>query len=259
VSLGRISIVVMNVFREVIRDRVLYLIGVFALLMVAAAALLPEVAAGTEDKILQDLGLAAIALLSLVIAVFVGTGLVNKEIEKRTVFVLIAKPVSRVEFVIGKHLGLTLVLAVLVAAMTLIYLAILGFYQVPYPLGSTLLAAVYLLLELSLITAVAILFGVFTSSLLATLLTFAVYLMGHFSRDLVALGNLSENPSIQRVTQSLYLVLPDLSRLDLKNQAVYGSAALPSPLMLLGHAAYGLLYTVLLLAIASLIFSRREF
>jgi ABC-type transport system involved in multi-copper enzyme maturation permease subunit len=100
---------------------------------------------------------------------------------------------------------------------------------------------------------------VFTSSLLATLLTFAVYLMGHFSRDLVALGNLSENPSIQRVTQALYLVLPDLSRLDLKNQAVYGSAALPVPMELLGHAAYGLLYTVLLLAIASLLFSRREF
>ncbi|MBD1871441.1 ABC transporter permease [Cyanobacteria bacterium FACHB-471] len=258
-SLGRILVVAINVFREVIRDRVLYLIGVFALLFVAAAALLPEVAAGTEDKILQDLGLAAIALLSLVIAVFVGTGLVNKEIEKRTVFVLIAKPISRVEFIIGKHLGLTMVLAVLVSAMTLIYLAVLGFYQVPYPLSSTLLAAVYLLLELSLIIAVAILFGVFTSSLLATLLTFAVYLMGHFSRDLVALGNLSENPSIQRVTQALYLILPDLSRLDLKNQAVYGSAALPVPLDLLGHAAYGLLYTVLLLAIASLLFSRREF
>lgn len=258
-SLGRILVVAINVFREVIRDRVLYLIGVFALLFVAAAALLPEVAAGAENKILQDLGLAAIALLSLVIAVFVGTGLVNKEIEKRTVFVLIAKPISRVEFIIGKHLGLTMVLAVLVSTMTLIYLAVLGFYQVPYPLSSTLLAVVYLLLELSLITAVAILFGVFTSSLLATLLTFAVYLMGHFSRDLVALGNLSENSSIQRVTQVLYLVLPDLSRLDLKNQAVYGVAALPAPVELLGHAVYGLLYTVLLLAIASLLFSRREF
>jgi ABC-type transport system involved in multi-copper enzyme maturation permease subunit len=259
VRLGRILVVAVNVFREVIRDRVLYLIGVFALLFVAAAALLPEVAAGTEDKILQDLGLAAIALLSLVIAVFVGTGLVNKEIEKRTVFVLIAKPISRVEFIVGKHLGLTVVLAVLVAAMMLIYLAVLSFYQVPYPLGSTLLAAVYLLLELSLITAVAILFGVFTSSLLATLLTFAVYLMGHFSQDLVELGNLSENPGIQRVTQALYLVLPDLSRLNLKNQAIYGSAALSAPLELLSHAAYGLLYTVLLLAIASLLFSRREF
>jgi ABC-type transport system involved in multi-copper enzyme maturation permease subunit len=100
-------------------------------------------------------------------------------------------------------------------------------------------------------------FGVFTSSLLATLLSFGVYLMGNLSPDLVQLGNLSRNPSIQALTQGLYLVLPDLSRLNLKNDAIYG--LLPSPLTLLGNGLYGLLYTVLILAIAILIFSRREF
>ncbi|MBE9180733.1 ABC transporter permease [Oculatella sp. LEGE 06141] len=259
VSLSRIGVIATNVFREVIRDRILYLVGFFALLLIAATALLPEVAAGNEAKITRDLGLAAISLLGLVIAVFVGTGLVNKEIEKRTVYVLIAKPISRIEFVVGKHLGLTAVLAVLILAMTAIYIGVLTAYQIAYPLSSILLASLYILLELALITAVAILFGVFTSSLLATLLTFAVYLMGHFSRDLVALGNLADNPTIQRVTQSLYLVLPDLSRFDLKNQAVYGVQLLPSPTELVGSAAYGLLYIVLLLAIAVAVFSRREF
>lgn len=255
----RAGVIAANVFREVIRDRVLYLIGVFALGLMAAAQLLPQVAAGTEGKMLLDLGLAAIGLLGLVIAIFVGTTLVNKEIEKRTVYVLIAKPVSKLEFIVGKHLGLSAVLAVLLTAMTLIYLAVLTFQKVPVPLGSILLSVLFNFLELSLMTAVALLFGVFTSSLLATLLSFAVFLMGHFSRDLVTLGSLSKNPMVERVTQALYLLLPDLSRLNLKNEAVYGANLLPQPLDLLSSAVYGVIYTVLVLTIAYLIFSRREF
>jgi ABC-type transport system involved in multi-copper enzyme maturation permease subunit len=253
----RVLVITANVFREVIRDRVLYLIALFALFLAACTRLLPEIAAATEDKMLLDVGLAAMNLLGLVIAVFVGTGLVNKEIEKRTVLVLVAKPVSRTEFIVGKHLGLSAVLAVLVAAMTVLYMAILSFSQVAYPVGSILVSSLYLFLQLSLITAVAIAFGVFTSSILATLLTFAVYLMGNFSHDLVALGKLSKNPAIESMTRNLYLVLPDLSRLDLKNQAIYGQ--LPAVDVLFSNAGYGLLYTILLLAIASLVFSQREF
>jgi ABC-type transport system involved in multi-copper enzyme maturation permease subunit len=258
-NVGRVSVIATNVFREVIRDRFLYLIGFFAILFVAASTLVPYVSASTENQILADLGLATIGILSLVIAVFVGTGLINKEIEKRTVFVLIAKPISYSEFIVGKHLGLSAVLAVLVLAMTAIYAIVLSVYRIPYPIGSILIATFYQFLELSLITAVAILFGVFTSSLLATLFTFAVYLMGHLSRDLLSLGNLAKNETIQQVTQGMYLVLPDLERLNLKNQAVYGVELLPQPLELLANAAYGVFYTVLLLAIAIVIFSRRQF
>ncbi|MBF2086178.1 ABC transporter permease subunit [Thermoleptolyngbya sp. C42_A2020_037] len=258
-NLGRVWVIAVNVFREVIRDRILYLLGVFAIALVAIAALLPEVAAGTELKILLDVGLAAIGLTGLVIAIFVGTGLVNKEIEKRTVYVLIAKPVSKAEFILGKHLGLSAVLAVLVAAMTLIFVTVVSFYRAPFPLASLLIAALFQFLELSLMVAVAILFGVFTSSLLAIALTVGIYLMGHFSRDLVSLGNLSQNPVMERITQGLYLLLPDLARLNLKNQAVYGLAALPPASELWANAAYGVLYTALLLAIATVIFSRRQF
>ncbi|MGI0488314.1 ABC transporter permease [Pantanalinema rosaneae CENA516] len=246
-----------NVFREVIRDRVLYLIGLFAIFLLLAARLLPEISAGTQNKIILDLGLAAMGLLGLVIAVFVGTGLVNKEIEKRTVLVLIAKPISRAEFIVGKHLGLSAVLAVLVATMTIIYWGVLWLYQVPFPAASIAVSSLYLFLQLSLITAVAIAFGVFTSSLLATLLTFGIYFMGSFSRDLVTLGKLSKNPAIENVTNTIYLVLPDLARLDLKNQAVYGQ--LPSPELLLTNLGYAVLYMIVLLAIATLIFSRRQF
>ena len=116
-SLIRIWAIATNGFREVIRDRILYLIGLFALLMIAAAQLLPQVAATTENKILLDFGLASASFLGVIVAIFVGTSLINKEIEKRTVLVLIPKPVSRAEFIIGKHLGLSGVLGVLVIAI----------------------------------------------------------------------------------------------------------------------------------------------
>jgi len=257
VSLGRIWAIASNGFREVIRDRILYIIGFFALLLIFALRFLPEISASTQSKIFLDLGLAAIEILGVIVAVFVGTGLINKEIEKRTVLVLIPKPLSRAEFIIGKHFGLSCVLAVLTLAMTVIYLILLTFSKINYPIGSILVSILFLFLKFSLLTAVALLFGVFTSSILAALLTFGVYLMGNLSRDIVEFGNLSRNPSIESFTQGLYLVLPDLSRLNLKNEAVYG--ILPSPPSLLSSGAYALFYTGLLLAIAVLIFSRRQF
>lgn len=256
-SIGRIWAIASNGFREVIRDRILYLIGLFALLLVFTWQFLPQVAAGTDEKIFLDLGIGAIGIFSVIVAVFVGTGLINKEIEKRTVLVLIPKPISSAEFIVGKHLGLTGVLAVLVAVMTAIYFGLLLLGQTAFPVGSLLLSVLFLLLELALLVAVAILFGVFTSSLLATLLTFGVYLMGHLSQDLLELGKISENETLETFTKGIYLVLPDLSRLNLRNEAVYG--LVPDPLVLLSHAGYALLYTILVLTIATLIFSRRQF
>jgi Cu-processing system permease protein len=259
VSLSRTLVIAANVFREVIRDRVLYLIAFFAVIMVAAIVLVPEVAASTENQIILDIGLAAISLLGLMITVFVGTGLVNKEIEKRTVYVMVAKPISSAEFIVGKHWGLAAVIAVLVFAMTVLYLGTLALKQIPVPLGSIGLSALFQFLELSLIAAVAILFGVFTSSLLATLLTFALYLMGHFSRDLLSFSALTDNPGLKQAIHGIYLTLPDLSRLNLKNQAIYGLNLLPEPRELLANAGYAIVYTALLLTIAILIFSRRQF
>ena len=258
-SLTRIFTIARNVFYEVVRDRILWIIGFYTLVLVAAMQLLPQIAGATEEKMILDFGLAAMSVLGLIVAIFIGTGLVNKEIEKRTVLVLIAKPISRSEIIAGKHLGLSAVLASLITAMTIIYIVLLQLRQIPYPLGSILLASLYLFLQLCLVCAIAIALGVFTSSVLATLLSFGVYLMGNLSQDLVSFGRLSKNPGLENLTRNLYLVLPDLSRLDLKNQAVYGSEALPDSLTLITNASYGLVYTVLVLAIASAIFSQREF
>lgn len=256
-SLIRIWAVASNTFREVMRDRIFFVLGFYALMMLVALRLLPEVAGAAQDKIITDIGPASASLLGVVVAIFVGTNLINKEIEKRTVFVLVTKPINSAEFILGKHLGLSAVLAILVAGMSAIYLLLLSITHINFQLFSMLLAALFLFLELCLITAAALLFGVFTSSILATLLTFSLYLVGHMSEGMVKLAGVTKNPSFQKMTDNLYLVLPDLSRLDLKNDAVYG--LVPQADILLANAGYALVYTAALLIVTTVIFSRREF
>ncbi|MGB3640097.1 MAG: ABC transporter permease [Rivularia sp. (in: cyanobacteria)] len=258
-NVNRVIAIANNSFREVVRDRILYIIGFYAVILAVAVILLPQLAAATEDKMFLDVGLAVMSTLSLIIAVFVGTGLVSKEIEKRTILMLIAKPISRSEFIIGKYLGLSTVLALLVLAMSAIYLIFLQVNNIDYSAISIVINAIFLILQLSLISAIAITFGLFTGSILATALTFAVYLMGNITQDLLKLARISENPGLERITQGLYLLLPDLSRLDLKNEAVYGLAALPDSTTLFINAGYSLIYSAMLLAIAALIFSQKEF
>ncbi len=256
-NVARIWAIGSNVFREVFRERVLYIAALFGVALIAAVLLLNEISGGAEGKISLDIGLAGISLLGLAIAAFVGAGLMNKEIEKKTALVLIAKPMSRAEFIVGKHLGLTSVLAVLVAIMSAMLFGVLSWRSIPFNLGALTVSEFYLVLELSLITAVALLFGVFTSSLVATVLTFCVYLMGHFSQNLVTLNQSIKTESVKTIVKGIYLIFPDLSRLDLKNQAVYG--LLPDPGVLALNASYALIYIVLVLALASTVFSYREF
>lgn len=253
----RIAVIASNVFRDIFRDRVLYLAGLYAIGLVLVILFLGEVSAGTEGKISVDVGLASISILALAVAAFEGGGLINKEVEKRTALILIAKPLSRSEFVLGKHLGLSGVLALLIAIMTAILVSVLSWQQFSYNLNNILLSSSFLILEMALIAAVSILFGAFTSSLMGTVLTFAVYFMGHFSQNLLTLSESIESESLQQIAKGIYLIFPDLSRLDLKNQAVHIITVPPSQLAM--NAVYGLVYITLLLAISTIIFANREF
>ncbi|MGC1306676.1 MAG: ABC transporter permease [Phormidesmis sp.] len=258
-SFSRIWTIASNVFLEVVRDRILYVVGVFGVMMVLAITMLPEVAAGTEDKLILDTGLAAINILSLFVVVFIGTGLINKEIEKKTVLVLIAKPVSRLEFILGKHMGLSLVMAVLIGALTAVLLGLLSFSGVPYQLNLMLLAVLFMFLEMVLLVAAALMFGVVTSTVLATLMTLAIFAVGHETRNILELDKIAESESFRRIAEGLFLVLPDLERLNLKNEIANGFVAPPSGGGLIENAAYGLIYTALLLTITVTVFERRQF
>ncbi|MDX1977754.1 MAG: ABC transporter permease [Pseudanabaenaceae cyanobacterium bins.68] len=256
-SFYRIFSVAQNVFRETLREQVLYLVLLFGFVLIATGALVPMFTYDSANKLISDLGLAAIEVVGLIVAAFVGTSLINKEIDKRTIFVLVAKPISRGELILGKHLGISGILALLTLVMTGLFVGYMGLRGVALPMAAVLTASLFIFAKLVLVAAIAILFGSFTSALLATLLTFVSYLFGNFTEDLKALGALAKDENVQRITDTLYLLLPNLARADLKNQAIYG--VLPDLAELVNNGVYIFAYSLLLLAIAILIFARREF
>src|SRR5215510_4511056 len=189
-SLWRISAIARNAFREALRDRVLYNLVLFVLLLTAAAIFIGELSGGQERKIIVDLGLSAMLLFGVFIAIFVGVGLVYKEIERRTIYAIFSKPVGRGEFLVGKYLGLCLTLLVNVVVMAAgVSLALMYVSRGWDPLIPTIWPAVLLIyIELMLLTAVALLFSSFSSPALSALLTFLVFVIGHFSADLKSLA-----------------------------------------------------------------------
>ncbi|MFM7887522.1 MAG: ABC transporter permease [Pseudanabaena sp.] len=256
-SLGRIWAIATNVFRETVREQVLYLSLLYTLIVVSAMMMLPEFSYDSSAKMIVDTGIAAIEMVSLIVAVLVGTNLINKEIDKRTIFILIAKPMHRAEFVLGKHLGLTAVVGALVSIMSIIFMILMTIKQIAIPIPAILTANFFIFWQIMLVGAIAIFFGSFTGSLIASLLTLATYVIGNFSRDLLLLGEISKNLSLQAVTRTFYMILPDLSRANLKNEAVYN--ILPSLADMFSNGVYILSYGLLILAIAILIFARRQF
>lgn len=261
--------VAVNVFRESVRDRVPYSIVIFAVLLIASSYLLGQLTAGQDVKIIKDLGLSATAVFGLFIAIFIGIGLVSKEVERRSIYGLLSKPVTRAELIAGKYAGLLLTLAVNLGVMALAMYAVLGYmtwmaapeftavWDAP-GVDPAMLKAIFLIfVELAIVTAVALFFSTFSSPILSAVLTFGVYVAGEFNADLRNFDRAVNSPAAVWLTRALYHVLPDLSAFDVKTQVVHG---LPVPA---GYVAattgYGVLYIAALLLAATFIFSRRDF
>lgn len=255
--LNRITPIAKNTFREAVRDRVLYNLVLFVLLIIGCAILLGDLTDGHEARTIVNIGLNAMLMFGTFIAIFVGVGLVSKEIEKRTVFAIFAKPVGRSEFIVGKYLGLCLTLAVNVAVMGAgISLALL-FVRDP-SLAATIWGTVVLIFcELTIVTAVAILFSSFSSPALSALLTFFVFLIGHFSSSLRDLANNIGSVSARYFFETIYYLLPNFSHLTFVTNAAHGEV--PPPALLGGAIVYALLFDAIFVAATTLIFSRRNF
>jgi ABC-type transport system involved in multi-copper enzyme maturation permease subunit len=258
-SLWRMSAIARNTFREAVRDRVLYNLVLFVLLLTAASIFIGELSGGQERKIIVDLGLSAMLLFGMFIAIFVGVGLVYKEIERRTIYAVFSKPVGRGEFLIGKYLGLCLTLLVNVLVMGVgVSLALLYVSRGWDPLLPKLWPAVFLIyLELMLLTAVALLFSSFSSPALSALLTFLTFVIGHFSTDLKTLASALGSTGARWLFTALYYLLPNLSNYSFITPAAHGHT--PPAGFVLATALYALVYISVILAAATLIFSRRNF
>jgi ABC-type transport system involved in multi-copper enzyme maturation permease subunit len=267
--MNAIGSVAIAVFRESVRDRVFYNLALFATLLVAASILIGQLTAGQDVKIIKDLGLAATSLFGLFIAIFVGINLVSKEVDRRSVYPLFAKPVRRAEFILGKYAGLLLTLLANMAVMTVALYAVLYFLArgVPPPIQATwdapamdpaLLKALALIyLNLAVVTAVALFFSTYSSPMLSAIFTIGVYVAGQFNADLKHFDVIVDSAAAVAVAKACYYVLPDFAKFDIKLAVVHG---IPVSWMYLASAAgYAAFYVAALLFGAVMLFSRRDF
>lgn len=253
-----VLVVARNTFREAVRDRVLYNLVFFALLMIAAAVLVGQISMSIETIVMISLGLSAISLIGLLIAVFTGVGLVSKEIDKRTLHAVLARPLRRWEFLVGKFAGLVMTLTVNTAAMALgLFLALLFVKHSIERGDAVVLVAVYfILLKLTLVVALAMLFSCFTSPLLAMLFTGGLYLAGLFVAQLRSLQVTNLTPQLQHFLAVTSYVLPNFGNYDVMGAAAHGRSI--APMLILHNTLYTLLYCAIVLAAASAIFSRKD-
>jgi ABC-type transport system involved in multi-copper enzyme maturation permease subunit len=253
--LNRLVAVAANTFRETVRERVLYNLVFFAILMTLSGLLLDQLSIRQDEKIIKDIGLAAMDFFGTLIAIFIGVGLVSKEIERRSLYPLLAKPLSRDELFLGKFVGLGFTLLVNLGTMALgLYLTLLLTGRRPEP---RLFEAIYpLYLGLLLVTALALLFSTLTSSTLAAVCTLAVVLAGRFSDVIRNMKDVAPGTPTW-LTEALYYGLPNFRNFDFKDRVAYGD---PVPLNVLGWVTlYALAYIGVVLGLGLRVFRSRDF
>ncbi len=251
----RVWTIAVNTVREAIRNKLLYTLLFFAVLVIGTAVFIASLSYVEGERIIQDIGLASIRLFSVGIAIFVGIGLIHGEVERRTIYTILSKPVSRTEFLLGKFLGLLLTVWLQLVAMTL------AFFVVVVSTGSTVdsghaSALLMTAFELMVVVAIATLFSAFTTPMLAALFTLGIWATGHLSRDLLQLGQQSDQEAIKHVAGWLYRILPDLEMFNLTIQAAHGLPIAPEEIWL--PILYALGYATIMLFMASFIFQRRD-
>lgn len=254
---NRVGSIAYNTFREAVRDRVLYNLVFFALLLVGCTPLFGKISIGLERIVLVNLGLTTITVFGMVVAIFIGIGLVSKEIEKKTLYTVLSRPVRRWEFILGKYFGLSLTLAVNTFFMAIGFFAALlyvahGFSQGDLPL---LVALYFIMLQFMMIVAITLLFSTFSSPLLSALFAFGYFLIGNFAEDLRGAANLLEGFSRAVVMLISYLV-PNFSALNIIARVAHSEGV--SGMFVVQNTLYAFCYSAVALSLAVIIFENRD-
>ncbi|MBN1503435.1 MAG: ABC transporter permease subunit [Candidatus Eisenbacteria bacterium] len=245
-----------NTFREALRDKALYVIVVFSLVLLVSTRILSPLALGEGVKITKDVGLSALSFFGILAIIVMGAGLVHKEIDRKTILVILSKPVARHEFILGKFLGMADALAALVVVM-LVTLEVVLLLSGRGPDLPVLKAGFLTFVELLVMTSIAVLFSSFSSTGMSAVFTFAFYVVGHFSSDMLVFAARLQSSFARQVCQFLYYVMPDLELFNARAIVVHGGD-IPDERML-AATAYGLLYTMGVLVLSAVIFSRKDF
>ncbi|UCC38241.1 MAG: ABC transporter permease [Candidatus Aminicenantes bacterium] len=252
----KIRAIALNTFKETIRDRILYLLLFFAAIFIIFSRLLALLTVGDRVKIIKDVGLSSLSLFGALMAILMGTGLVYKEIDKKTIYTLLSKPIHRYQFVLGKFFGLVLTLFLMLLSMSLIYLIVvfLHTFQIEWKM---LIAIFFIFVELLLITSVAILFSCFSTPILSSIFSLSFYLIGHVSWGLETLIQKIQPGFGKTLAQILYTFLPDLENFNFKTEIVH-NLPIPSNVYFFS-ILYGIFYALFMLVLAMLVFRRRDF
>jgi ABC-type transport system involved in multi-copper enzyme maturation permease subunit len=254
-----------NTFREAVRDRILYVLTIFGVLMILISRAIGYVSFGGELKIMTDIGLASIWIFSGMVSIFIGTGLIYKEIDKRTIYTILSKPTERWQFLAGKYFGLLLTTAVNMLLLSLAFLAYLKFCGAYVSVA--LLQALFLtFIEMMIVTAVAIFFSSASTPILSAIFTTIIFFAGQMTKWVVDLGDSPElkqsAPWVGKLLYGAYLVLPNLHNFNVRQEAVlatHDSLALAIPMNeMWACTVYGISYALAMLLAAHLLFSRRN-
>lgn len=241
--------------KEAIRNKILYLLLVFSLALISFSLIMGELTIGDELKIIKDLGLSSIHFFGILITIFIGIGLIFQEMEKRTIYLVLSKPLRRYQFLLGKFLGLAVTLFLVLTILVLLFYGVLFFKGDPSP--KLLLAFFSMYLEWLMIASIAILFSSFSTPLLSGMLTLAAFLAGHLTDGLLLLQNRIDSPVFGKILSGLFYALPNLELFNLRTQVVYN---LPiSAEFLLGASLYWALYLSTVLMLSILIFQKKDF
>ena len=253
----RLSAITLNTFREAVRDRVLYNLIIFVLLLVASAPLFSQISIGMQRLILVNVGLSSISLFGVIIAIFIGIGLVSKEIEKRTLYTILSRPVRRWEFIAGKYFGLMMTLAVNAGLMTLgFYIALFITQRGLKPADAWMLVSIYfIVLEFLMMTALTLLFSSFSSPIFAAIFSFALFVIGTFADDLRNFAALAQGVTKWLATGTAYAV-PNFASLNVISRVAHDQHIAGT--LVLYNTVYALLYSAAVVIAAVLIFERRN-
>jgi ABC-type transport system involved in multi-copper enzyme maturation permease subunit len=266
--MNRVISVAHNTFIEAIRDRVLYSLVIFAVLMILSSLIIASISGEQYNKIVKDLGLTAISIIGIMISVFLGMGLVYKEIEKKTVYNIFSKPIKRYEFVLGKYLGLAFTLLLITVGMAIIlfllvlytelrYQGLVEFYYGGHYFAEFFNAIYFQYLEFLIIIGIALIFSSFTSPILSVLFTFLLFAIGRFSGDIRLFAEEIKNPVSAVFAEVIYRVIPNLEKFNFRSEAVYGGSL--SGDLIFYTTAYAIIYTLALLILSMIIFEKKEF
>ncbi len=241
-------------FRETVRDRLFYLVGMFGFIMLASTAVLSPLTIGAQSKIMTDVGLAAMSAFGLLVVMLVGSNMIRKEVDKGTIVTILAKPVGRRQYLVGKFLGLNLTLACMLGLMGALFFMVL--LVAPGAFSPRYLSAIYMtLLEMTVINAVVVLFSTCVSAPLAAIATLGVFLMGHLSQSIRDFGSMQGTHLQQTIFDAVYYLVPNLEIFNVRGAVVHGETISAHQLVL--ATVYGLGYAGLLLILSSAVFQRK--